>query len=406
MSNVPANVQAAIDALNAKTTVLNNAVASSLQNTATALQDVKSAQADLTSMIAAAWPAPAPPPVVTPPPPPASPWDAIDKTAKTDVTAAFQKNLDAGYTDVPAGNYLIDPTKIVKFYKNSTGAVDLTGRPTTFLVCKPSATSRDCVAQVAGAGIIVKNFLVVGDRMAKLYSGSGTDEWGYGWKVTGAGSTIQNCHAIRCMGDGFGITAANVRVIGCVADQNRRNGLSGFNCPGLVINGGRFSNTGKVTVDGVDDAGAQFGPWAGIDIEPDKLATGTPNVTATIINVECSANQGSGILGYLRSEVGGSLNILIDKCKLIGNTDGVRGEAVAGKVAMKVTSSSFAGNDGAAVRANSGAVITVATSLDDANTIQGMKPRSPIFTKSGIVTAYDLKAYGTGIINAGPNHYI
>lgn len=418
MSNVPANVQAAMDNFMAKSTALSQAVASSLQDVNAAQLAVNAAAADLTSLLVASWPAPAPPPVVTPPPPPPAPtdpWDAIDKTGKTLVGDAFQKLLDAGHTTIPGGTYLVDPTKTILFYKNSTGALNPDGTPAVYLVAKTSPTPRDAIYDVKGAGIKVSGIHAVGDRMnpgAYTHPGvTSTDEWGYGAKVSGAGSTLENCYSSLCTGDGFGIVAPNVVILRCVANRNRRQGLSGFNCPGLKIVGGEFSETGTVTVDGITDPGAPNGPWAGIDIEPDKLASGVPNITVSITGVRLLRNKGSGVLGYLRSEVGGKLLINVRDCTFDGNVDGVRGEAVPGgvpgSVVINVMHNGFTRHRGAAVRANQGSVINAgSTSLADANTIAGASgPTTRNITKAGIVTPYDLKAYGTGKIVAGINIY-
>lgn len=331
------------------------------------------------------------------------PWTAIDNTGQTVVNALVQARLDAG-DNMPAGRYLIDPTAPLLFTRDTDGATNPDGTPATFLIALPSATARDCVAKVMGVGTLVRNLHVVGDRMAKAYTAGSTNEWGYGVQVL-EGASIENVYAELCTGDGFGILGRGVTVTNCHADRNRRQGLSGFDCDGLRIVGGSYTNTGTVTVDGVTDLGAANGPWAGIDIEPDrKTGQPAPNANVLIQGARITGNRGAGVLGYLRAEVGGALNITVDDCEIHSNMDGVRGEAVAGLVTMLVTRNDLALHKGAAVRANSGSKITVASGANTANTIAGMTSRTP-FTMVGIVTPYDLKAYGSGVIVAGQNNY-
>jgi hypothetical protein len=396
-----AAIQEAGSAFDAERATLVSALdqaSSDLDALSAKVADQTSTIADLQAQIAALQPKPV------------DPWAAIDKTGKIEVGALLQQRVDAG-DNIPGGTYLVDPTKPVLFKKGCIGEVNPDGTPAVYLVAKPSATPRDCIYEVVGAGIVVKNIHSVGDRISGAYTPGSTNEWGYGCKVSGAGSTVENCYSSLCTGDGFGITGPNITVKNCVSDRNRRQGLSGFNCSGLKIIGGAFTNTGTVTVDGKTDPGAPNGPWAGIDIEPDKLASGVPNVDVSITGARIAGNKGSGVLGYLRPEVGGNLTMSVTDCLIDGNADGVRGEAVIGgvpgKVSMTVNRNALSRHKGAAVRANDGTTINVGSAnLADANTIIGATgPTTRSFTKAGIVTPYDLRAYGTGVINAGLNHY-
>ena len=77
--------------------------------------------------------------------------------------------------------------------------------------------------------------------------------------------------------------ARNVRIENCEVRDCRRNALSIVSCDGCVVVGGVYASS----------SGAPHGPWAGIDVEPNRnqQATGVK-----LVNVRTQDNAGPGLL--------------------------------------------------------------------------------------------------------------
>lgn len=249
------------------------------------------------------------------------PWAGVDKTGATDVTAAVQKLLDAGLA-VPAGRYLIDPVKGLTATRNVTLHAD------AILIAKPNNAARYVVLTLAGNDLTLTGGQILGDRLAHTYIAGSTSEWGYGLMVKGDRCTVDGLHVSQCTGDGIGVAGNACTIRNVVSTQNRRQGMSVFTAPGLKVYDSEFSNTGAY----LTDAAAPNGPCAGVDIEPDVAST----VDAYFERCTFTGNR-AGLLGWLRSEVGGSLNITMKDCTTGGNANGINAKALAGSIKLTVT---------------------------------------------------------------------
>jgi parallel beta-helix repeat protein len=218
----------------------------------------------------------------------------------TDDTAAFQRAIDAlpddgGTITVPAGDYLIDPTRSVQLRSR----VHLQLAPDARLLAKPNAAEKSFVLEVARVSDVeISGGRIVGDRDKHLGT---TGEWGHGIAIYGARRvTVRDIHISRCWGDGIGIagkrakktdkqaTAApsqDVVLVNVVSTGNRRQALSIGHSRDVRVYDCRFSDT------------AGTAPQCGIDLEPDK-----PHDMrrAIIENCRIDGNHGSGIQVYMR----------------------------------------------------------------------------------------------------------
>lgn len=134
---------------------------------------------------------------------------------------------------------------------------------------------------------------VIGD--VETHTGT-SGEWGYGFYIAGGAQhvTIVEGKAEKCWGDGFfiGISGENtiptapehITLRNCIADSNRRQGLSITAVKHGRIVGGEYRNTGKIK---------STPPAYGIDIEPDNNASAYIDVS--LIDVATRGNMRGGL---------------------------------------------------------------------------------------------------------------
>ena len=154
--------------------------------------------------------------------------------------------------------------------------------------------------------IVIKNGYIVGDIGA--HTGT-SGQWGHGLCIKDSSDIIvENINASLCWGDGFNIQGngdsenTNITFRDCVADDNRRQGLSvSSNLHDACFENCQFINTGKT---------AATSPSAGVDLEP-ELDQRCYNIS--FINCILTGNKGSAI--QLRD----SNNITIDNCFMKDN---------------------------------------------------------------------------------------
>jgi hypothetical protein len=320
------------------------------------------------------------------------PWAAVDKTGATDVTDQVQALIDKGLS-VPAGAYLIDAVKGLSV----TGALKLD--PNAVLVVKPNSAERYCVLDV-GDGASVEGGQIIGDRDTHGYVPGSTHEHGGGVRLRGKGTKITGTFITKCTGDGLGLIGTDYVVDGVVSTGNRRNNCSVYGNTTGEIRNSEFSNAGN---GGNPDPAGLIGPFAGIDVEPDKLATTSVTLTNnTILN-----NAHAGLCAWLRQAVGGSITITASGNTITGNANGIHAKALAGKVSITVNGNALT-NKSCNCRVESGAFFDIAS-----NTFGLVgKTRTPqTITGLSTVYKYDIQFPTTtglpnGTAKVGTNSYV
>lgn len=215
-----------------------------------------------------------------------------------DDTTAFQKAIDAlpstgGTVTVPAGTYVIDPTRNVRLRSNmhlqlATGAK---------LLAKRNNQERAYVLMVYKvSNVEISGGQIVGDRDNHLGT---TGEWGHGIMIRGSTKvTIRDIHISKCWGDGISIGGAmvtgaptipcnDVVIANVVCTGNRRQGLTIGCASNVKVYDSEFSDTNGIA------------PQCGIDIEPDANDSRTTS-TVHIENCLIRNNKGNGVLVYKR----------------------------------------------------------------------------------------------------------
>jgi hypothetical protein len=221
------------------------------------------------------------------------------------------------------------------------------------------------VLSVSAADCLVSGGTFVGD----LGDHAGTEgEWGHGVALEAGADrcVVEGVRSTACWGDGFYLAGAvvDVRILGCTAADNRRQGLSIVDAVRPRVTGGTFGGTGRLL---------QTVPASGIDLEPNP---GGAVVGAVVEGVSLVGNRGHGLLVSARNgpveamvthcsaSRNGDAGFLVDgpgsavsirDCTAVTNARGVAFSAdVSGVVAMRTVASTCTGAgfevDGAANR--------------------------------------------------------
>lgn len=235
-------------------------------------------------------------------------WGAYGDGTHDDTTA-FQDAIDSlpaggGTVHVPAGVYVIDPTR--KVYLRSNMHLHLAADAK--LMAKRNEADRAYVLMVYKVSDVeISGGQIIGDRENHLGT---TGEWGHGIMVRGSKRvTIRDIHISKCWGDGISIGGAMVTgapAISCndvvianiVSTNNRRQALSIGRSSNVKVYDSEFSHC-----NGID-------PGCGIDIEPDADDQGTAS-TVHIENCLVVNNKGNGIQVYKRVS-----GVTIKKCTI------------------------------------------------------------------------------------------
>lgn len=232
-----------------------------------------------------------------------------------DDTSSFQAAVDAlpeagGTLIVPAGAYLIDPTRSVRLRSRMHLSLATGAR----LVAKPNAAPRAYVLLAEQVeNVEISGGRIIGERDSHL---AASGEWGHGIRIRGCSAvTVRDIHISRCWGDG--ISAGGIRLVkggpsrpgrdyvfeNVVCTGNRRQGLTLGSSRHVRVRGCTFSDTGGTP------------PGAGIDIEPDT------GVASDIVIENClvQGNRGPGISLYKRAA-----GVTVRKCTIERNRgDGI-----------------------------------------------------------------------------------
>ena len=149
-------------------------------------------------------------------------------------------------------------------------------------------------------------------------------EWGMGFYIAGAiNPRLFNCVGRKCWGDGFYVgnsieTSTNPTTGGvlsnCLADDNRRQGLSIVSWSKGLVDGGEFNNTGKTKF---------VQPAFGIDIEPDP--SGQDVIDVILLGVRTFGNKYGGLQlvpGFMTASTYASRNYRVTVIGYESNQDG------------------------------------------------------------------------------------
>ena len=235
-------------------------------------------------------------------------WGARGDGA-TDDTTAFQYAIDAlpssgGTVVVPAGDYVIDPTRNVRLRSN----MHLLLQDGARLRAKRNDKERAYVLMAYKiSNVEISGGQIIGDRETHLGTAG---EWGHGIMIRGSSKiTVRDIHVSKCWGDGISIGGAmvtNAPTIPCsdvvianvVCTGNRRQGLTIGCATGVKVYDSEFSDCNGIA------------PACGIDIEPDAGDSRT-TTTVHIENCHIRGNAGNGILIYKRVE-----GVTIKRCTI------------------------------------------------------------------------------------------
>ena len=252
-----------------------------------------------------------------------------------DDTKAFQDAINAlppagGTVQVPAGTYLIDPTRNVRLRSR----MHLKLATDANLVAKRNSADRAYVLMAYKVSDVeISGGRIVGDRDG--HTGT-TGEWGHGIMLRGSSRvTVRDIHISKCWGDGISIGGAmvidhkhpaipseDVFITRVVCTGNRRQGLTIGRSRNVRVHDSEFSDTRGVL------------PGCGIDIEPDAGGTASQ---VHIENCIIRGNRGSGIQAYKRTS-----DVTIKGCTIEGN--GGYGVLVIGSVGGVIADNRISGN--------------------------------------------------------------
>ena len=230
----------------------------------------------------------------------------------SDDTSSFQAAIDAlppagGTVRVPAGAYLIDPTRSVRLRSRMHLSLAAGAR----LLAKANAAPRAYVLLAQQLeNVEISGGRIVGDRDSHLGT---TGEWGHGIRIRGcSGVTVRNMHISRCWGDG--ISAGGIMAKGGPSRPGRDYVFENVVCTGNRRQGLTLGSSRRVRVRDCtfsDTSGTL--PSAGIDIEPDT------GVASDIVIERClvRGNRGPGIVLYKRAA-----EVTVRKCTIERNRGG------------------------------------------------------------------------------------
>lgn len=200
--------------------------------------------------------------------------------------------------NIPAGNYLIDPSDRSKTtLLSNTRLVFFNGAK---LVAKESNNYTSAMLEIVGVeNIELINPTIEGD---KYYNSDTREGAGHGLDCRGVKNLkIINANISKCFTDGIyanGIENFYGYDINC--DDNRRQGLSIISAKDFLIDFGTFSNTGGTP------------PSMGIDIEPNNADENLENIVLRNIKTFNNETTGIGINYNQLNDPSKIINVIIE----------------------------------------------------------------------------------------------
>lgn len=195
------------------------------------------------------------------------------------------------------------------------------------LIMKPNAKEKYGILNLINVkNVTIHNPYLVGDRNKHL----GTKgEWGMGINILSSENIrIINPYISNCWGDGIYVgeihyddrvkykltdyASKDIKIIGGVIDNNRRNGISVISVKGLLIKNTMIKNTHGTL------------PMAGVDIEPNNNGQSIEDVRLIGVTTKNNAEVGfkyvpSGFFGHRSRNV----SILLENCSDVGSKVGL-----------------------------------------------------------------------------------
>ena len=274
---------------------------------------------------------------------------------------------------LPAGTYLVDAVAGIKMW---TPGVRLLLDPGATIKAQPNSAAGYSMIEVNAADCVIEGGTIQGDGTA--HTGT-TGEQGH-CIVTAAGASrlrIQGVRVTKAWGDGIALQggAADVSVIDCEADDNRRQGMSIIAAVRPRVVGGVYKNTG------VSQGTA---PMAGIDVEPNAAGAVTD---CTISGVMLSTNKGPGL--QIATAAGSTAEVTVTGCRSTGNSSasgcGFYVVGPAGTIKAKLTGCHALNNAVHGFALNSDG-IELSSCTARANTQYGVQINASYCTLVGVVS--------------------
>lgn len=319
-----ANAQAAAAAVNLSL----NDTAGALRNALSLIEQTQAAS-NLSCQAVDAIPDPLPPEVLD-----VMPLRKIGAVpANTNALAFLQSEIDSPAAGIPyigPYGYDIDALSSLRVRQGQI----VIAHPAMMLAAIPHGEEESYVVLADGiTDAIWIGGQIIGERAGHkfpTYNESNrrtTHEWNHGFRARKCKRlTIRGLRVSMCGGDGLSVGGDDITLDGVVSLNNRRQGLTIGGSNRMRVVNSEFSLTGKMTIAGKVQEGAQEGPRAGIDIEPDL----TDVLDLLIENCIARENQQSGILFYAGSTAAVKLLATLRGNRLEGNTNQIEIEGRVG----------------------------------------------------------------------------
>ncbi|WP_308636104.1 right-handed parallel beta-helix repeat-containing protein [Paenibacillus silvisoli] len=302
---------------------------------------------------------------------------------KKDDTAAFQAAVDFAYgagggtVVAPPGTYMIDAVTSVYLKSNVTLQIDSSA---TLKALGNSSTVYGVLRATTASNIRIIGGNIVGER--NEHTGS-TGEQGHGIYMKGVDNLlIEGVKVTNCWGDGIYLggdlltpnkPTSEARVINCICDNNRRQGMSITHAKNVTVEGCIFSNTNGTA------------PESGLDIETNTAESCTGIIVSGNI---FTGNRGNGV--ELSGDVAGDIKAIISNNYCANNLK----NGISSTLTSRITIS------GNTCESNTAAGIRVANSTD--NVVSGNVCEQ---NQNGVLVTASQRAAVTGNVAAFNTSY-